>query len=219
MEEKGGKILMNNMRIEKYFSFTTHTLYQVFVNKGDEIQTLVTHNARVVELWINKNIRVVNSLIVGLGVQWRPNFIRGEHRHPVATLQLSLGKYCLIFQILESGCCIPDRLREFLGDPRYTFVGVGVGYNVMMLSTDCGLRVANIRELNLWAAFKLDRMGLDKAGLKLLVKEILGVEMEKPKNIKFSLWDSPELSLDQVAYASRDAYFSFEIGRSLSARY
>ncbi|KAL3655066.1 hypothetical protein CASFOL_000852 [Castilleja foliolosa] len=214
-----------DIRIEKYdlpSIADKHKLYRVFVDEENEIETLVTRNASVVELWINKNIERVftrlRSLIVGLCIQWRPKSKSGE-RCPVATLQLSFGKYCLIYQILESGNCIPDRLRAFLGDPKYTFVGVGVENNVNRLRAYCGLKVANARELNLWAAFKLDRKGLGKAGLERLVKEILGVEMKRPKEIKLSLWDSPELSLHQVAYASLDAYFSFEIGVRLSARY
>ncbi|KAL3655065.1 hypothetical protein CASFOL_000851 [Castilleja foliolosa] len=207
-----------DIRIEKYdlpSIADKHKLYRVFVDEENEIETLVTHHASVVELWIDKNIEEVfsrlRSLIVGLGVQWRPK------SDPVATLQLSFGKYCLIYQILESGNRIPYRLRAFLGNPRYLFVGVGVQNNVNRLRAYCGLKVANIRELSSWAASKLDRKGLGKAGLKLLVKEILGVEMKRPKNIKLSLWDNPELSLHQVAYASLDAYFSFEIGISLSA--
>ncbi|GFP94659.1 werner syndrome-like exonuclease [Phtheirospermum japonicum] len=210
------------IRTEDYnLPFNSHKLYRVFVDEDDEIETLVTHDASIVESWI-ANIEHANRcrlgrLIVGLDVECRPNFRKGGHQ-PVATLQLSVGKYCLVFQILRSRR-IPNELKEFLGDPNHTFVGVGVQNDVKMLWADYGLKVAKTRELGLWAAIELDRHELGKAGLKALTKEVLGVEMEKPKSITMSRWDKRELSLSQVGYACLDAYFSFEIGRRLSAWY
>ena len=53
----------------------------------------VTFNAYVVQKWIWFALYFsryhLNQLVVGLGVQWVPDFIRGED-HPTATLQLSL---------------------------------------------------------------------------------------------------------------------------------
>lgn len=74
-------------------------------------------------------------------------------------------------------------------------------------------------DLGLWAAQQLEKEKLCAAGLKLLAKEVVGVEMDKPKSVTCSRWDSQVLTEEQVAYACGDAYYSFEIGRRLSAWY
>ncbi|KAK6148993.1 hypothetical protein DH2020_016518 [Rehmannia glutinosa] len=76
---------------------------------------------------------------------------------------------------------------------------------------------SNKRDLRSWAAVELERKELRKFGLKALVKEVIGAEMEKPNDITLSRWDNLELSRRQVGYACLDAYFSFEIGRVLSS--
>ncbi|KAI3444279.1 hypothetical protein Pfo_000944 [Paulownia fortunei] len=200
--------------------FISHKLYGVFVD-DDEIETLVTHDATIVKSWINNtenlNACRLHRLIVGLDVEWCPKFM-DDCVHAVATLQLSVGKSCLVFQILHA-TRIPRQLREFLGDPDYTFVGVGIKHDIKKLWNDYGLEVANKRDLCSWAATELDRKELRKVGLKVLVQEVLGEDMEKPKNITLSRWDNRVLTRCQVAYACLDAYFSFEIGRLLSAWY
>ncbi|KAL8489217.1 hypothetical protein ACS0TY_025210 [Phlomoides rotata] len=112
---------------------------------------------------------------------------------------------------------IPRRLREFLGDTNYTFVGVGITNDVRKLREDYGLEVAKSRDLSSWAANELEKKELNNGGLKSLVKEILGKEMDKPKIVTLSRWNNRVLSNAQVAYACLDAYFSFELGRQLSA--
>ncbi|KAL8489218.1 hypothetical protein ACS0TY_025211 [Phlomoides rotata] len=106
---------------------------------------------------------------------------------------------------------IPRHLREFLGDTNYTFV--------RKLREDYGLEVAKSRDLRSWAANELEKKELNNGGLKSLVKEILGKEMDKPKIVTLSRWNNRVLSNAQVAYACLDAYFSFELGRQLSAWY
>ncbi|EYU23171.1 hypothetical protein MIMGU_mgv1a026624mg [Erythranthe guttata] len=90
---------------------------------------------------------------------------------------------------------------------------------VKMLFNDHGLRVMNTGDIPSWAVDELGMETLRGAGLKTLVKCILGKDMQKPKTIAMSEWDKLELEQDQVAYAWLDAYFSFEIGRQLSAWY
>ncbi|KAL0453254.1 UNVERIFIED_CONTAM: hypothetical protein Slati_1303500 [Sesamum latifolium] len=106
-----------------------------------------------------------------------------------------------------------------LADPDYTFVGVGVKHDARRLWSDWGLEVSNTRDLRSWAAKELDDKELRGAGLKDLVREVLGEDMDKPPNVTLSRWDNRLLSKCQVAYACLDAYFSFEIGRRLSAWY
>ncbi|KAF8398118.1 hypothetical protein HHK36_017043 [Tetracentron sinense] len=200
-------------------SFDTHQLFEVtFFN--DCIEALLTHTPSMVDSWIT-NIEYLhhhrlNSLIVGLDLQWRPSF-GPTTQNPAAILQLCVGRNCLIFQLLHSPT-IPPSLSNFLNNPDYTFVGVGIGEDVQKLLVDHGLQVSRTVDLRSLAASVLNRMDLDNAGLRRLAREVLEKDVERPTRITLSGWDSESLTLAQVQYACVDAFLSFEIGRTLISR-
>ncbi|KAK6124936.1 hypothetical protein DH2020_041318 [Rehmannia glutinosa] len=188
----------------------TQKLYDVLLDDV-EIETLVTYDSYKATAW-------VDNTELHHGCRLHRLIVGARHRHPVATLQLCVGKSCLIFQILRADK-IPRRLREFLGNSDYTFVGVGIEGDVRKLRNDYGLEVAKTRDLGSWAGDELGRADLRYVGLKALAKEVVGVEIEKPQNVRLSRWDYHVLTEAQVTYACLDAYLSFEIGRRLSAWY
>ncbi|KAL6997685.1 exodeoxyribonuclease I [Sarracenia purpurea var. burkii] len=196
----------------------THDLYDVYLF-NDRIQTLVTDTPALVESWISDiesfHSRRLHRLIVGLDVEWRPNY--GRHRdNPVATLQLCVGRRCLIFQLIYAPF-IPSSLVEFLDNPMYTFVGVGIDSDAVKLENDYGLWVGTTVELGPLAAQEYGISALRSAGLKELARQVLGKEIEKPRDIAMSRWDNERLYPAQVLYACIDAFISFEIGRCLDA--
>lgn len=198
----------------------THALYQVTFF-GDTIQTLVTDTTTMVDSWIqdvensNRHAAGLDRLIVGLDVEWRPNF-NARIDNPVATLQLCVGRSCLIFQILHAPA-VPASLFAFLNNPRYTFVGVGIHDDLEKLVGDYGLGVSRAVDLRQLAADELNKLELRNAGLKRLGLEVLGKEVEKPRRVTMSRWDNLYLSSEQVQYACVDAFLSSEIGTTLNA--
>ncbi|KAL6614795.1 hypothetical protein ACP70R_037065 [Stipagrostis hirtigluma subsp. patula] len=112
--------------------------------EGDEITATVTSSGEAVEDWLDEVLSVhrrrLHKLIVGLDVEWRPTF--SEEYSPTALLQLCVGRRCLIFQLLHADD-IPDELHDFLGDPDFRFVGVGVEDDADRLYNDYDLEVAN----------------------------------------------------------------------------
>ncbi|KAF8398122.1 hypothetical protein HHK36_017047 [Tetracentron sinense] len=200
-------------------SFDTHQFFEVtFFN--DRIETLLTHTPSMVDSWI-ANIEYLhrhklNSLIVGLDLEWRPSF-DPTTQIPAAILQLCVGRNCLIFQLLHSPT-IPPSLSNFLNNPDYTFVGVGIGGDVEKLWLDHGLRVSRSVDLRGLAASVLNRTDLENARLILLAREVLEKDVEKPIRVTLSRWDSEFLTHAQVQYACVDAFLSFEIGRTLFSR-
>ncbi|KAG2687445.1 hypothetical protein I3760_09G051400 [Carya illinoinensis] len=198
--------------------FDTHNLYDVSFD-SDRIQTLVTSSPSVVDSWIFDIYRIhrrrLNRLIVGLDLEWRPSFNR-HVQNPVATLQLCVGRRCLIFQLIHA-TYIPESLVDFLGQTNFTFVGVGIKSDVEKLLDDYELEVACVVDLRLLAVEELGKMQLRNAGLKQLAWEVLGKQIEKPRNIKMSRWDNEWLTRAQIQYACLDAFLSFEIGRLLNA--
>ncbi|XP_059668278.1 3'-5' exonuclease-like [Cornus florida] len=196
----------------------THNLYDVTFFDS-QIHTIVTHTSSFVDGWISDiehiHSRRLHRLIVGLDVEWRPSFNR-YIENPVATLQLCVGRRCLIYQLLYAGG-IPQSLIDFLGNPNYTFVGVGIDSDVEKLTGDHGLVVATTVDLRGLAAAEYGLRELRNSGLKELARRVLGKELEKPRRITMSRWDNEWLTADQVQYACLDAFLSFEIGRCLNA--
>ncbi|XP_011040699.1 PREDICTED: Werner Syndrome-like exonuclease [Populus euphratica] len=203
--------------------YNTHNLYDVnFFD--DKIRTLVTHTPSFVNTWIaetqqklhQNNNPADHPLLVGLDIEWRPNRMR-QTENPVATLQISTGKDCLIFQLLHCPTGIPQSLYDFLSNKNYTFVGVGIEGDVEKLVEDYDVSMGNAVDLRVLAAEKLGAEKWKNSGIKSLVKEILGKQIEKPKRVTMSRWDNEWLTGAQVQYACLDAFLCYKIGENLYA--
>ncbi|KAF6170852.1 hypothetical protein GIB67_015804 [Kingdonia uniflora] len=204
--------------IDLELSADTHQTYIVTLF-NDDISTTLTHTPSIVDQYISETLTLHQSqppnspLIVGLDVEWRPSFNR-QVEYPIAIIQLCVDHRCLIFQLVYT-THIPQSLIDFLGNPGFTFVGVGIEEDLEKLLLEYELRVKNKVDLRGLAAEKMGVKELKKAGLKGLAKEVLGIEVEKPKRVTMSRWDSEYLDYAQIQYACVDAFLSFEIGRRL----
>ncbi|KAK9070374.1 hypothetical protein SSX86_010776 [Deinandra increscens subsp. villosa] len=194
--------------------YDTHNLYTITFFQHT-ISTIVTNSPFHVDSWIADIQRLHPFRHVGLDVEWRPSFAPNV-QNPVATLQLCVGDRCLVFQIFHSPR-IPQSLINFLGNPNYTFTGVGIENDVAKLMQDYNIRVYCTADLGKLAADVYGVREYMNAGIKDLTSWILGREMEKPRSITLSGWDNRRLTPPQVQYASLDAFLSFEIGRVLFA--
>ncbi|KAJ0960788.1 hypothetical protein J5N97_014119 [Dioscorea zingiberensis] len=195
------------------------TTYYDIEFAGDVIDTTVTCDGSVTADWIRSvrsfHRRLRTRPIVGLDCEWRPNFEPGGCNY-VATLQLCSSRKCLILQ-LQHMEFIPQPLKDFLSDPNINFVGVGVENDASKLEDDYDLQCANPVDLD---PFCMDYLGMATSGggrrslgLKAYAREILGVEMDKPRRVTMSNWEARVLSYSQIQYACIDAYVSFMLGR------
>ncbi|CAO2178911.1 unnamed protein product [Urochloa humidicola] len=186
--------------------------------EGNAITTTVTTSGEAVADWIDEiqsvHRRRLHKLVVGLDVEWRTLFGPGYSR--TALLQLCVGRRCLIFQLLHADY-IPNALGDFLGDPDYRFVGVGVRDDAVRLSNDYGLDVATTVDLGELAEEEMGRPDLRHAGLKAIASVLMDVTLDKPQRVRTGPWDNYYLSGEQVLYACIDAFVSFEVGRILLA--
>ena len=183
--------------------------------EGGAITTTVTSSGASVKAWVDEVLSVrrrLRDLIVGLDVEWRPLF--GPGYSPTALLQLCVGRRCLVFQLLHADY-IPAALKEFLADPDYRFVGVGVAADAARLWNDQGLNVANAVDLAEVAAEETGRRDLRNAGLKAIASVVMGVDLDKPEEVRLGRWDDYYLTTQQIKYACIDAFVSFEVGRML----
>ncbi|KAL6530595.1 hypothetical protein OROMI_028484 [Orobanche minor] len=199
--------------------YDTHNTYDVFFF-GDTVLTTVTTDSDTVSSWIS-DIRFIHrfrlhNLIVGLDVEWRPSY--SSYQSPVATLQICVGRRCLIYQIIHNDGCIPEALADFLSDDDFTFVGVGVDSDLEKLYSGYGIggdaRTVDLRQL---AAARYGQNYLKNVGIQELASLVLEKEVDKPRYVTMSRWDDRWLTDDQVQYACVDAFVSFEIGRNLNA--
>ncbi|CAA0827512.1 Polynucleotidyl transferase- ribonuclease H-like superfamily protein [Striga hermonthica] len=205
--------------IDHQLSYDSHNTYDV-IFFGDSIYTTVTHDPVVVSNWISEvesvHHRRLHHLVVGLDVEWRPSFNR-NHSNPAATLQLCVGRRCLIYQLIHSPY-IPNSLIDFLANPSYTFVGIGVDQDMEKIEEDYEFESnASTVDLRVLAAESYRRPELKSAGLRTLAGVVLERDVEKPRAVTMSRWDHRWLTPAQVQYACVDAFVSFEIGRILDA--
>lgn len=183
---------------------------------SNRIITSVTAIPSVVRKWLFRVLRLHSirrhKLVVGLGVQWSP--YSSLANPPAATLQLCIGRQCLIFQILQADA-VPLSLRRFLEDPRNTFVGVWNHDDVArLLRSKHRISVSRVVDARHVAA---ERNGLSpQLSMEKLAEIFLrAANVKKPQRIGVSNWNDYRLSLEQVQYACVDAYVSFELGRVL----
>lgn len=169
--------------VDHCFPYDTHNTYDVTFF-GKSVHTTVTCDPQIVTQWISDvesfNRDRLHELIVGLDVEWRPSFNRYV-TNPVATLQLCVDLRCLIVQ-LKYTPTVPQSLVDFLANPSYTFVGVGIDQDLEKLQEDYefgfNTRTVDLREL---AAAHYDRKDLKNAGVKTLANLVLEKEVIKPK--------------------------------------
>ncbi|MCL7034101.1 hypothetical protein MKW94_010443 [Papaver nudicaule] len=211
--------MSNNISIEDLnCTAVTHQSYNVKFH-NEEINTVLTHTASIVEDWISKIYQdfgaVLSNLIVGLDVEWRPNFHKNQE-NKVSVLQLCVGSRCVIIQLMYIDK-IPQALIDFLGNPSFTFVGVGISEDVEKLLYDYELGIGSTIDLRVLAAQKMNKSELKKMGLRDLTEAVLGLNLVKPKKVTMSRWDAEYLTYDQVLYACLDVVVAFKMARHLMA--
>ncbi|KAK6127203.1 hypothetical protein DH2020_039046 [Rehmannia glutinosa] len=205
--------------IDHELPYDSHNTYDVLFF-GDSILTTVTHDPAIVSQWISDvesiHRRRLHHLVVGLDIEWRPSFNRYIN-NPAATLQLCVGRRCLIYQLIHSPS-IPSSLIGFLANPNYTFVGIAIDQDLEKLEEDYEFGFnTNTVDLRSLAADRYGNTELKRAGLKSLARVVLEKDVEKPKRVTMSRWDNQWLTPPQVQYACVDAFVCFEIGRILDA--
>ncbi|ONK55561.1 uncharacterized protein A4U43_UnF1640 [Asparagus officinalis] len=110
-------------------------------------------------------------------------------------------------------------LKRLLEDRRITIVGIGMEKFVKKAKEELGIdRVANPRELK---SLVDEAFGKNKLGPRVnpeveemaeLVLDGMKNVREKEKKVKSMVWGTEKVTEDAVMYATRDAYFAFEIG-------
>ncbi|OVA07873.1 3'-5' exonuclease domain [Macleaya cordata] len=193
--------------------------YEIKFN-GINIMTTVANASWMITSFLNElrsSFSVSNttnvSPVVGLDVEWKPNYSTYDD-NKVATLQLCHGNRCIIIQLLHLDL-IPHSLKSFLADHSISFVGVGITDDLAKLRRDYGLECGSGLELGSLADKVYGKQQYSSSGLVELAREVLGFIIEKPESVTRTDWGAWSLTMEQIKYATVDAYASFAIGNKL----
>ncbi|KAI3950183.1 hypothetical protein MKW92_044497 [Papaver armeniacum] len=213
-----------------FVNWDTETHHQTFDVSfyDDTIRTTVTNTESVADQWIENVYSSCageiedNNLVVGLDIEW-VRLRESSQPNEVAVLQLCLENQCLIFQFFglfsrsrkPQKVPVPESLAYFLNDERITFVGAGIHQDARKLWVDHKLTVARSEELAGLAEYTLGRRDLYRAGLRSLMRIVLGEDLPKPRAITLSRWDTDVLTDEQIEYACLDAFASYKLGMDL----
>ncbi|KAF7806812.1 exonuclease mut-7-like protein [Senna tora] len=191
---------------------------------GKTLAITVTSSSFIVKRWLSTTLyllhrRHLRRLIVGLGVQWTPAAdVSRRDPPPADTLQLCVGRRCLVLQLAHADR-VPRMLREFLMDPRHTFVGFWNHMDEEKLWNSKHRVEMRRKPLDLRRfAEGSDGGKLVQASRERIVEECLGFRgVRFSEEIGRSDWDREVLSSRQILQASIDPYFAFLIGKDIRA--
>ncbi|XP_027338271.1 uncharacterized protein LOC113852232 [Abrus precatorius] len=194
-----------------------HHLYDVDLH-GTVFTVTVTASPFTADCWLNKtlnrNAAALSSgtLVAGLGVQWTP---RADGLRIADTLQLCIGRRCLIFQISRATSS-PFLLRDFLVEPgTCTFVGFWNRYDRQSLwESQLGL-ILGSDPIDLRSLLNQE---LAHASVETIVESFLGYSGVRTRiQVSLSNWGAFTLTDDQVLQASLNARCAYLIGHAVEA--
>ncbi|XP_073051705.1 uncharacterized protein [Primulina eburnea] len=160
---------------------------------GHHVMSRVTHQDFVVDSWVANNLPRQSPIVVAT----KPF----RHGLGLSLLQVCINNSCLIYQTCHDNEEIPPSLRNLLGNPNYTVVGVSMEKTRQRLLGRYNLHIANPVELRNWVHPQI-RNGTIQA----LAWRILQIRYHVPKKIRRSRWSKIGLGRRQVLFATLDAF-------------
>ncbi|XP_043717926.1 exonuclease 3'-5' domain-containing protein 2-like [Telopea speciosissima] len=175
------------------------------------IDTEIALKTGIEDLWSFVGKGTGSKYVVGLDIECTAV----ESTNKVSILKLATGSFCLIIRLLNLGT-IPHFLFNFLRLPDVSFVGVGIKENVAMLERDYGLQCRNMVDLRFLASSVFDDRRLVGYGLVDLAYHVIPLQvMKKPASVFLSDWNGENLTMEEIEFATIDAYASYKIGNKL----
>ncbi|ESQ48785.1 hypothetical protein EUTSA_v10021493mg [Eutrema salsugineum] len=207
-------------RLTTVTRYNTHDEYSVDFF-GSDLFVTVTATPSVIRRWIrtavflHRRSHYNQPLVVGVGVQWTPaGYYSGRYyaESPAETLQLCLGKRCIIIQL--SHCeRVPRILRRFLVDPKITLVGVWNGQDARKLEQSShGLGIGELVDIRQYVVDS-EGFSLSRCSFEVVVEVCMGYRgVRLDPAISMTDWGVCDLSHGQILQASIKAYVCCMLG-------
>ena len=164
------------------------------------------------EAWLRNNVIDLGSTALGFDIECKPQFVKkklGGKENKTAVLQLSTEVSVLVLHIKHVQT-LPRHLAEILANHSILKVGCGIRHDVIKLLKDTRLQCKGAIDL-VDVASKSGYTKQHGLGLKNLAKNLLGIEMAKPKQIQLSNWEILPLRESQIHYAALDAWVGIKL--------
>ncbi|KAF9452541.1 ribonuclease H-like protein [Macrolepiota fuliginosa MF-IS2] len=160
----------------------------------------------------NRELERLDSHVYGFDLEWKPTFVKGQAKNPVALVQIANHKTILLLQVTAMQE-FPSKLCEFLANPNIVKAGVGIQGDAQKLYEDWGVDMANCADLGLLARTvdndKWKGKYTNPLGLARLVAVYEDRMLGKGK-ITRSNWERV-LTEPQQIYAANDAHAGYVI--------
>jgi len=180
------------------------------IKHAEGVKVVYTKNANTAELWLKNNIIDPAVSEVGFDIEWKPQFVpkkKGGTENKTAVIQLSVKTSCLVLHIFRMKS-LPPSLHIVLSDKNILKVGSGINGDVIKLLNDTGM----------FCNGRVDTQECAKAvgiyehvGLKHLARQVLKIDIDKPKSVSMSNWEYYPLKAKQIHYAALDAWVSLKL--------
>jgi len=138
----------------------------------------------------------------------------GFFRYPeqVCLVQISTSHDVFVIDPLALEDMKP--LGDVLARKRVETVLHAGSHDVLSLDRDWGMRIENLYDTNIAAAF----VGMSRLGLANVLEEELGVDIPKEKRIQRSDWSNRPLSRRALDYAANDVRYLHELREALGKK-
>ncbi|XP_058095066.1 3'-5' exonuclease-like isoform X2 [Magnolia sinica] len=164
---------------------------------------------------IKANEPNIDQIPLGLDIEWRPTFRRGEAQGKASVLQLCMGTdNCYVMHIIHSG--IPPILQSLLEDSTSVKVGVCIANDAVKVMKDYNVCIKALEDLSGLANIKLGGVP-KKWSLGSLTETLTCKQLEKPNKIRMGNWEANALSKGQLQYAATDAFASWYLYQVLKS--
>mmetsp|Transcript_11126 Transcript_11126/g.23977 ORF Transcript_11126/g.23977 Transcript_11126/m.23977 type:complete len:223 (+) Transcript_11126:211-879(+) len=145
------------------------------------------------------------SEVLGLDLEWRPDFARGES-NPVSLLQLASETEVALLQVSQFSYTLPRNLWQGVlgnGASYVAVMGWGSSDRQKFEQTFGFQPYCKLIELQGMAR----QLGHQQVGLAALAEHYLtgGLKFKKPRHVTMSNWANRYLDQDQIKYAALDA--------------
>ncbi|KAJ4972631.1 hypothetical protein NE237_005805 [Protea cynaroides] len=201
----------NSQARERENSVLAEVKVQGIKVKSRVVESEIALRSAMEELWSYVGKGTGSKHVVGLDIECTSV----DSTNKVSILKLASASLCLIIRLLNFGK-IPHFLFNFLRLPDVSFVGVGIKENFVMLERDYGLQCRNMVDLPTLAASVLDDRRFMGYGLIDLAYHVIPLQViKKPACVFFSDWSGENLAMEEIEFATIDAYISYKIGNKL----
>ncbi|XP_004495673.1 uncharacterized protein [Cicer arietinum] len=168
-----------------------------------------------VEGLLDATNHIVDSKVIGVDCEWKPNYVKGSKPNKVSIMQIASEKKVFIIDLIKLHREVPESLDNCLTRILLSSGILKLGYN---FQCDIKQLAHSYEELKCFKNYKrlLDIQKIFKdprGGLAKLTEKILGAGLNKTR--RNSNWEQRPLTPNQLEYAALDAVVLVHIFRQL----